>query len=90
MRPSLLWLILLSGCIIQPVEQAKPEAAAPSAAVTHPLPAPVYPDECVANWYAKTSLPPCVESWITDVTKEQKVIARKHKRKAHQTAPHKP
>jgi hypothetical protein len=79
MRPLYLLPIILSSCVIMPTPQPKPEP------IVHSLPAPVYPDECVANWYAKTALPPCVESWITDVTKEQKVIARKHKKKS----PHK-
>jgi hypothetical protein len=36
--------------------------------------------ECVANWYAKTQLPPCVETWIADITKQQKAIARRKKK----------
>jgi len=80
MRLLFLLPIILSSCIVMPAAQPKPEPP-----VVHSSPAPVYPDECVANWYAKTPLPPCVESWITDVTKEQKAIARKHKKKT----PHK-
>src|SRR5580698_2145596 len=71
-------LMLLSACIISPLPIEKKEVPA---IVSPPLPAPVWPDACVADWYAKEKLPPCVESWITDITQEQKSIEKK--RKAH-------
>jgi hypothetical protein len=73
-------LLLLCSCVISPIS---PSPAVPAVApVSHSLPAAVWPDSCVANWYAKAALPPCVESWITDITKQQKVIEAKH-RKPH-------
>jgi len=81
MRSSLgiTWLLIamLSGCVIERAEPTKQ----PETVVLHSLPTPVWPDACVSNWYAKTSLPPCVESWITDITRQQNRIAAKRKKK---------
>jgi hypothetical protein len=86
MRIWTIGLLLLSGCVIEPLPQREPSPA--MTPIAHPLPAPVWPDECVANWYAKTALPSCVESWITDITKQQKTIERRKKKaKAHLSAP---
>ena len=73
-------LVLLSGCVISPLPQKEP----PVVKVEGPsLPPTVWPDACVADWYAKQKLPPCVESWITDVTKQQKKIEKKRKHLRH-------
>jgi hypothetical protein len=69
-------LMLLSACVISPLPVEKKEAPAVASPT---LPAPVWPDACVADWYAKEKLPPCVESWITDITKQQKTIEKKRK-----------
>ena len=71
-------LLLLPGCIIQTAPPVKPETGT---APAHTLPAPIVPDTCVADWYAKATLPPCVEAWITDITKQQKAIKAKAKKK---------
>lgn len=84
MKRTLTLMLLLSGCIIQaPAKTPEPQTIL----ISHPMPAPVWPDECVANWYAQTKLPPCVESWITDITKQQKTIEKKRKKRTH-SAPH--
>ena len=72
-----LWVAaLLSGCVISPLPVEKKETPV---IVSPALPPPVWPDACVADWYAKEKLPPCVESWITDITREQKTIEKKRK-----------
>ena|ERR1700693_4512066 len=84
----LLGLLVMGGCVISPLPVEKKE---PPVIVSPALPAPVWPDACVADWYAKEKLPPCVESWITDITKQQKAIEKKrkiHKSKAKHTDPH--
>jgi hypothetical protein len=69
----------LSGCIINTV----PAPAADVPIVQKALPTPVWPDACVADWYAKVKLPACVESWITDIDKQQnKIVAKKKELKA--------
>jgi hypothetical protein len=70
----LLALILLTGCVIE-------APAPPARTLPISLPKPVWPDVCVADWYAHATLPPCVEAWIGDITTQQKQIEKKHKRK---------
>jgi hypothetical protein len=69
---ALILLLLISGCIINMTPPLKP--AAP---VTKVLPAPVWPNQCVADWYAKTDVPPCAKSWVEAITQQQDKIERK-------------
>jgi hypothetical protein len=71
-RASCLCVLFLTGCVVA-LPSSKPQTPPP---VLHSLPQAVWPDECVADWYAKATLPPCVESWITDITKQQKQIEK--------------
>jgi hypothetical protein len=79
MKCAFLLLLVLSGCIISPPAKEPPEVKVMGPS----LPPTVWPDACVADWYAKQSLPPCVETWITDVTKQQKKIEKKQKHLRH-------
>ena len=79
-------LLLLTGCVVAMPQPVTPPASPPPPAAFHTLPNPVWPDECVANWYAKAQLPPCVESWITDITKQQKAITKQRKSLGRRTA----
>lgn len=69
MRCSIV-LLMLTGCVITPL---KPSPPAPY------LPAPVHPNSCVEDWYAKARLPMCVENWIAELTIQQKTIEKKQK-----------
>lgn len=88
----LLALLLLAGCSVQqpvmpsaapPNPPACPDAPAVVVAPAKPIPPPVWPNACVTDWYAKATLPACVEDYLKTVKKQQKVIAkrRKHHRK---------
>lgn len=87
MRPLLL-LLILSGCVIHAAPNEMPGSPAPvpqscpELAPIAPAPKPVWPDSCVADWYAKASLPPCVESYLKQLKTQQKTIAKKHAAKA--------
>jgi hypothetical protein len=64
-------LLFLCACVIRPLAE-KP--ACPAAVAS---PKPVWPDSCVADWYAAASLPPCVEDYLQSVKTQQKKIAKK-------------
>ena len=75
-------LMLLSGCMIQP--PAVEKDAAPvvvTCPAPPPPPMPVWPDKCAEDWYAKAELPACVKDWITDLSAQQKAIAKKQKKR---------
>jgi hypothetical protein len=67
---------LLGGCIIQPLPEKYPsECPTPTPVIATPK--PVWPDTCVADWYASAKLPPCVEDYLQNVKTQQKKIATK-------------
>jgi hypothetical protein len=72
-------LLALAGCIIQPLPEkpATVASACPAVAPASSVPKPVWPDNCVADWYAKATLPACVEDYLESVKAEQKKIAGK-------------
>lgn len=68
-------LLLLAGCVITPLKPvAKPEPKT----LPQSVPSPVWPSSCAENWYAKAKLPACVETWIGELTNQQKTIEKKH------------
>lgn len=70
----------LAGCAIHPtvektVERAVPQEC-PGPTIVKVAPPPVYPDSCVADWYAKANLPPCVETYLKQMKTRQKSMPR--------------
>ena len=82
MRAAALLAVLLSGCVIQPpaVVEKDPAPSAMTCPPPPPPPKPVWPDKCAEDWYAKAELPACVKDWITDLSAQQKAIAKKQKK----------
>ena len=80
----LLPLILLAACtthttILPPEPPPAAECPEPAAPIVVKAPPPVWPDSCVADWYAKATLPPCVEKYLGDLKVQQKSIAKKRR-----------
>jgi len=74
-RLALSSLLFLAGCVMMPLSSMEqPDGkSCPIAQATKPI----WPDSCVAEWYAKAKLPPCVEDYLQDVKTQQKRIAKR-------------
>ena len=75
--------LALAGCAVHPtvekvVERPVPQSCPDQPPISVP-PSPVLPNSCVADWYAKASLPPCVEDYLKQLKSQQKTIAKKRK-----------
>ncbi len=79
MRPTLVVLLLLTGCN-HPSGTCKP-APVRTVVRAEACPKQPAPDACVEEWYATTDTPACVGDWIARVADHRTTTAKPGRKK---------